>query len=145
MATKQTVDRTGQTTSFTAEEKAAMKERAREMKAASRGADGAQDLQAKIAELTGSDRELAERIHAIISTEAPDLAPRTYYGMPAWARDGKVLCFFQPRAKFKVRYATFGFNEDARLDDGSMWPTSWALTELTPEVAARIADLVRKA
>jgi uncharacterized protein YdhG (YjbR/CyaY superfamily) len=142
MANKQT---STTATSFTAEEKAAMKERAKELKAAKAGADGESDLLAKVAELSGSDRMMAERIHSLIKDAAPDLAPRTYYGMPAWAKDGKVLCFFQPAGKFKARYATFGFNDDARLDDGSMWPTSWALTDLTDADAKRLVALVKQA
>jgi uncharacterized protein YdhG (YjbR/CyaY superfamily) len=133
-------------TGFTAEERAAMQERARELKAASRrGADGERDLLDKIAEMPGPDRVMAERIHAVVTASAPSLTPRTYYGMPAWAKDGKVLCFFQPASKFKARYATFGFNDDAQLDDGEMWPTSWALTQLTDADAERIAALVKQA
>jgi uncharacterized protein YdhG (YjbR/CyaY superfamily) len=133
-------------TGFTAEERAAMQERARELKAASRrGADGERDLLDKIAELPEADRVMAERIHALVTESAPSLTPRTYYGMPAWAKDGKVLCFFQPASKFKARYATFGFNDDASLDDGAMWPTSWALTQLTDADAERIAALVKQA
>jgi uncharacterized protein YdhG (YjbR/CyaY superfamily) len=123
-----------------------MQERARELKAASRrGADGERDLLDKIAELPEADRVMAERIHALVTESAPSLTPRTYYGMPAWAKDGKVLCFFQPASKFKARYATFGFNDDASLDDGAMWPTSWALTQLTDADAERIAALVKQA
>jgi uncharacterized protein YdhG (YjbR/CyaY superfamily) len=133
-------------TGFTAEERAAMQERARELKAASRrGADGERDLLDKIAELPEADRVMAERIHALVTESAPSLTPRTFYGMPAWAKDGKVLCFFQPASKFKARYATFGFNDDASLDDGAMWPTSWALTQLTDADAERIAALVKQA
>lgn len=135
---------------FTAEEKAAMRERAREAKVeARRGADraaGEQDLLTKIAEMPGPDRVLAERIHAIVTEAAPDLAPKTWYGMPAYAnRDGKIVCFFQAADKFKARYATFGFNHDAKLDDGNMWPTAFALTNLTTADEKRIAALVRKA
>ncbi len=134
---------------FTADEKAAMRERARELKAESRRgaarADGERDLLAKIAEMPKTDRVMAERIHALITAAAPDLSPKTWYGMPAYARDGKIVCFFQSAAKFKARYATFGFNEDAHLDDGNMWPTSWALTKLSPADEARIAALVKKA
>ena len=135
---------------FTAEERAAMVERARESKAeARRGTDraaGEADLMAKIAEMPKSDRVMAERIHALITATAPDLLPKTWYGMPAWAnKTGKVLCFFTPAAKFKERYATFGFNADAQLDEGSMWPTSWALTKLTPADEATLARLVKKA
>ncbi|HEX4896938.1 MAG TPA: DUF1801 domain-containing protein [Candidatus Limnocylindrales bacterium] len=134
---------------FTADEKAAMRERAREAKAeARRGADraaGEKDLLAKIAEMPESDRVMAERIHAIVTATAPGLSPKTWYGMPAYARDGKIVCFFQAADKFKARYATFGFNEDARLDDGAMWPTSWALTKLTAADEKKIAELVKKA
>ena len=126
-----------------------MRERAREAKAeAKRGADreaGERDLLAKIAEMPESDRVIAERIHAIVTEVAPDLDPKTWYGMPAYARDGKIVCFFQAADKFKARYATFGFNEDANLDDGSMWPTSWALTKLTPADEQRIRELVKQA
>jgi uncharacterized protein YdhG (YjbR/CyaY superfamily) len=146
-ATQKSAKRTDTTaTGFTAEERAAMQERAKELKAASRrGADGERDLLDKIAEMPGPDRVMAERIHAVVTASAPSLTPRTYYGMPAWAKDGKVLCFFQPASKFKARYATFGFNDDAQLDDGEMWPTSWALTELTDADAERIAALVKQA
>jgi uncharacterized protein YdhG (YjbR/CyaY superfamily) len=134
---------------WTAEERAAMRERAKEMKAEERAnkdrAAGEADLRAKIAEMPESDRLMAERIHQIVSEVAPELAPRTWYGMPAYARDGKVLCFFTPAAKFKERYATFGFNAEANLDDGSMWPTSWALTKLTDADAKKIGQLVKKA
>ena len=134
---------------FTDEERAAMKERAKEQKAeARRGAkktDGESDVLAKIAEMEGSDREIAERLHAIVKESAPELSPKTWYGMPAYARDGKVLCFFTPAQKFGTRYATFGFNDVANLDDGTMWPTAYALTELTPADEARIGELVKKA
>jgi uncharacterized protein YdhG (YjbR/CyaY superfamily) len=142
VATKST-RRRSESTGFTAEERAAMRERAREAKAGK--ADGESDLLAKIAEMQGSDRAMAEKLHAIITANAPDLSPKTWYGMPAYAKDGKVLCFFQPAAKFKARYATFGFNDVAALDDGAMWPTSFALTDLTATEEARIADLVKKA
>ena len=134
---------------WTDEERSAMQEHAKEMKAeARRGkdkADGERDVLAKIAEMPESDRVMAERIHAVVKASAPDLSPKTYYGMPAYARDGKVVCFFQPADKFKARYATFGFNDDASLDEGTMWPTSWALTELTAADEAKIAALVKKA
>jgi uncharacterized protein YdhG (YjbR/CyaY superfamily) len=136
---------------FTAEERAAMQERARELKATRRGsragkADGESELRAKIAEMEEPDRSLAERVHAIVTANAPDLTPKTWYGMPAYAnRDGKMICFFQAASKFKVRYATLGFQPDANLDDGAMWPTSFALLELTPEVEQRIAALVKQA
>ena len=132
------------------EERAAMKERTRELKAeARRGgagkADGESDVLAKIAEMPEPDRAMAERLHAIIKASAPALAPRTWYGMPAYAKDGKVLCFFTPASKFKERYATFGFNATANLDDGNMWPTSFALTKLTAAEEARIGALVKQA
>ena len=133
-------------TGFTAEERAAMKERARELKAASAGkADGERDVLAKIAEMPEPDRAMAERLHAIIKASAPALSPKTWYGMPAYAKDGKVVCFFTPAAKFKERYATFGFNAAANLDDGNMWPTAFALKELTAAEEARISALVKKA
>jgi uncharacterized protein YdhG (YjbR/CyaY superfamily) len=134
---------------FTDEERAAAKERARELKAeARRGADaaaGERDLLAKIAEMKGTDRAMAQRFHAIVKANAPALSPKTWYGMPAYAKDGKIICFFQPAAKFKSRYATFGFNDDANLDQGAMWPTSWALTDLTAADEKKIAALVKKA
>jgi uncharacterized protein YdhG (YjbR/CyaY superfamily) len=126
---------------FTAEERAAMKERARELK----GAAGESDVLAKIAEMPEPDRVMAERLHALIKDSAPALAPRTWYGMPAYAKDGKVVCFFQSAQKFKTRYATLGFSEQANLDEGAMWPTSYALTELTADVEARISELVKQA
>jgi hypothetical protein len=132
-------------TAFSDDEKAAMKERAREQKAAAAGADGQADLQAKIAEMTGSDRAMAERLHAAIMASAPGLMPRTWYGQPAYAKDGKVICFFQAAQKFKTRYATFGFSDAAKLDDGTMWPTSYALMTLTDADVARIAALVKQA
>jgi uncharacterized protein YdhG (YjbR/CyaY superfamily) len=138
----------GQHMSFTAEERAAMKERAQEVKkAARRGskADGERDVLDKIAEMSQPDRAMAERLHALIKDSAPALAPRTWYGMPAYARDGKVVCFFQSAQKFKSRYATLGFSDEANLDDGAMWPTSFALKELTPAEEARIGELVRAA
>lgn len=130
---------------FSAEERAAMRERARELKAQARGADGAQALRAKIAELPEPDRSMAERLHEIVTRAAPDLAPRTWYGMPAWAREGKVVCYFTPASKFKERYATFGFTAAANLDEGNMWPTSFALKELTRAEEARIGELVQRA
>jgi uncharacterized protein YdhG (YjbR/CyaY superfamily) len=133
------------TEGFTAEEREAMKERAREAKAASSKADGLNDLLAKIAEMPEPDRSLAERVHATVMAAAPGLWPKTWYGMPAYAKDGKLICFFQAASKFKVRYATFGFQPDANVDDGSMWPVAYALTELTPADEARIAELVEKA
>jgi uncharacterized protein YdhG (YjbR/CyaY superfamily) len=134
---------------FSAAEKAALRETARERKAQARSldarADGERDVLAKIAEMPKSDRVMAERIHAIVKANAPDLWPKTWYGMPAYARDGKLICFFKAADKFKSRYATFGFEENARLDEGSMWPTTWALTKLTAADEARIGALVKKA
>jgi uncharacterized protein YdhG (YjbR/CyaY superfamily) len=129
---------------FTDEERAAMRERAKELKAAGT-ADGEGDVLAKIAEMGEPDRAMAERLHAIVKTSAPGLSPRTWYGMPAYAKDGKVVCFFRPAEKFKDRYATFGFNDAANLDEGAMWPTAFALKELTAAEEARIAALVKKA
>jgi uncharacterized protein YdhG (YjbR/CyaY superfamily) len=129
---------------FTAEERVAMKERARELKR-SRAADGAAEVHAKIAEMPEPDRVIAERLHALITETAPELAPRTWYGMPAYAKDGKVVCFFQSAHKFTARYATLGFNDAANLDDGAMWPTSFALRELGPAEEAAIVDLVSRA
>ena len=136
---------------FTDEERAAMKERAQELKAdARRGpradkADGESDVLAKIAEMPEPDRAMAERLHAIIKASAPALSPRTWYGMPAYAKDGNVVCFFQSAQKFKTRYATFGFSDKANLDEGAMWPTAFALKELTAADEARIGALVKKA
>ena len=133
---------------FTDEERAAMKERAREMKKeARRGgkADGEGDVLAKIAEMEGTDRAMAERIHAIVKSSAPDLSAKTWYGMPAYAKDGKVVCFFQSAQKFKSRYATLGFSDEANLDEGAMWPNSYALKELTAAAEAEIAALVKRA
>ena len=130
---------------FTAEEKVAMKERAKEQKAAAEHADGESAVLAKIAEMTGSDRAMAERLHEIITSAAPSLAPKPWYGMPAYALDGKVICFFQAAAKFKTRYATLGFSDEAKLDEGSMWPNAFALTKLTAADEARIVALVKKA
>jgi uncharacterized protein YdhG (YjbR/CyaY superfamily) len=131
---------------FSDEEKAAMKERAKELKAEALKADGESDVLAKIAELKGSDRAMAKRIHEIIKDSAPALSPKTWYGMPAYAnKDGKIVCFFTAASKFKSRYATFGFNDDANLDEGAMWPTSFALKKLTSAEEARIAALVKKA
>ena len=136
---------------FTDEERAAMRERAQELKAAARRgrradkADGESEVLAKIAEMQGPDRAMATRLHAIITASAPALSPRTWYGMPAYAKDGKVVCFFQCAEKFKSRYATFGFSDQANLDEGAMWPAAFALTELTAADEARIAALVKKA
>ncbi len=129
---------------FTDEERAAMRERVRELKAEGR-ADGEGDVLAKIAEMPQPDRAMATRLHAIIKTSAPALSPKTWYGMPAYAKDGKVVCFFQSAQKFKSRYATFGFSDQANLDEGAMWPTSFALKELTAAEEARIGALVKKA
>ena len=136
---------------FTDEERAAMKERAQELKAeARRGpradkADGESAVLAKIAEMPEPDRTMGKRLHAVIKASAPALSPKTWYGMPAYAKDGKVVCFFQSAQKFKSRYATFGFSDEANLDEGAMWPTSFALTELTAAEEARIGALVKKA
>ena len=140
------------TDGFTADEKAAMKERARELKEearrskqADKAAADERDALDKIAEMQGSDRVMAERIHELVKANAPELAPKTMYGMPAYAKDGKVLCFFQGAQKFGTRYATLGFNDVANLDDGAMWPTTFALTELTDAVEERIVALLKKA
>jgi uncharacterized protein YdhG (YjbR/CyaY superfamily) len=133
------------TEGFTAEEKAAMRERAREAKAEAAGKAGESDVLAKIAEMPKADRVMAERIHAIVKAVAPELAPRTWYGMPAYAKDGKVVCFFQSAAKFKSRYATFGFSDRASLDRGNMWPSSFALTKLTDAEEKKIRQLVKQA
>jgi uncharacterized protein YdhG (YjbR/CyaY superfamily) len=132
---------------FTAEERAAMRERAQELKAEARGikADGESDVLAKIAEMPEPDRTMAERLHAIVKASAPGLSPRTWYGMPAYAKDGKVVCFFQSAHKFKARYATFGFSDQANLDKGAMWPTAFALDTLTAAEEARISALVKQA
>ena len=136
-------------TGFTEEERAEMKERARELKAARRGAggraDGESDVLAKIAEMPEPDRAMAERLHAIVKANSPALAPRTWYGMPAYAKDGSVVCFFQSAQKFKTRYATLGFSDKANLDEGAMWPTSFALKKLTAATETKIGVLVKKA
>jgi uncharacterized protein YdhG (YjbR/CyaY superfamily) len=152
---KQTATGTGATDKnlkgFTAEERAAMKEYAQERKTAARrgsGAskdDGENDVLAKIAEMSEPDRVMAERLHDLIKASAPELAPRTWYGMPAYAKDGNVVCFFQSAQKFKSRYATLGFSDKANLDDGTMWPNAYALTELTAADEARIAALIKQA
>jgi uncharacterized protein YdhG (YjbR/CyaY superfamily) len=150
-ATQKSAKRTGaskKSTGLTEDERAAMKERLRELKAEGRRgskADGESDLLAKIAEMPGPDRAKAERVHEIIKASAPDLSPKTWYGMPAYAKDGKVVCFFQSAHKFKSRYATLGFSDTANLDEGAMWPTSFALMELTAAEEAKIAALVKKA
>jgi uncharacterized protein YdhG (YjbR/CyaY superfamily) len=130
---------------FTAEERAAMKERAKELKAEARRADGESAVLAKIAEMQGSDRAMAKRLHAIVKANAPTLAPKTWYGMPAYAKDDKVVCFFQSAQKFGSRYATLGFSDEANLDKGAMWPTSFALKELTAAEESKIGALVKKA
>ncbi len=136
-------------TTFSDEEKAAMKERAKEQKASARRsadkADGEKEVLARIAEMPESDRAMAERIHAVVKASAPDLSPKLWYGMPAYARDGKVVCFFQAAQKFKTRYATLGFSDEAKLDDGAMWPNAYALTKVTAADEKRIAELVKKA
>jgi uncharacterized protein YdhG (YjbR/CyaY superfamily) len=134
------------TARFTAEERAAMKERAQELKAEARKADGESALLAKVAEMPEPDRAIAKRLHEIVKTNAPDLSPKTWYGMPAYAnKDGKVVCFFQSAHKFKSRYATVGFSDEANLDEGAMWPTYFALKELTAAEEAKVAALVKKA
>jgi hypothetical protein len=130
---------------FSTEERDAMKERAREQKARATAADGESEVLEKIAEMRGQDRELAERLHDIIKTADPSLSPRTWYGMPAYAKDGQVVCFFQSAQKFKTRYATFGFSDKAKLDEGNMWPNAYALTKLTAADEARIRALVKQA
>jgi len=130
---------------FTAEERAAMRERAREQKAEAQRADGERAVLAKIAEMPEPDRAMAERLHEIVKASAPELSPKTWYGMPAYAKDGKVVCFFQSAQKFNARYATFGFNDKANLDEGAMWATSFALKELTATEEAKISALVKRA
>ncbi|TQL04663.1 iron chaperone [Cellulomonas sp. SLBN-39] len=150
MARTTTTDATAE--GFTAQERAAMKERAAEVRAqarrggkAAKAAEQEAEVLAKIAEMPDADRVLAERVHTLVRTHAPELAPRTWYGMPAYARGDKVLCFFQGADKFTARYATLGFNDVATLDDGPMWPTGFALTEITPAVEERLVDLLRRA
>ena len=130
---------------FTAEERASMRERQRELKAEAEGADGERDVVVKIAEMDASDRAMAESLHAIVKKTAPELIARTWYGMPAYALDGKVVCFFQSAGKFKARYATLGFSDKARLDDGDMWPTGFALTSLGTKEEKAIIALIKKA
>jgi hypothetical protein len=143
-STKRTTRKASQL--LTAEERAAMKETVAERRAAGSKEEGEKAVQAKIAEMKGSDRAMAKRIHAIVTTSAPGLSPKTWYGMPAYANEaGKVVCFFTPAEKFKERYATFGFNATANLDAGTMWPTAWALTKLTPADEKKLAALVKKA
>jgi hypothetical protein len=149
-ATKRARPAGGADNVFTDEERAAVQATARERKSQGRlspqqeRAAGEEEVRAKIADMPTPDREMGERIHALVTRTAPDLVPRTYYGMPAWARDGKVICFFKPASKFKVRYASFEFQPDASLDEGEMWPVSFAVTKLTPAVEARIAELVKR-
>jgi uncharacterized protein YdhG (YjbR/CyaY superfamily) len=145
MSTKSTKSTKKTKGGLTAEELAAMKERLKELKAEEARANGESALLEKIAEMPDADRVLAERFHAIVTESAPGLTPKTWYGMPAYAKDGKVLCFFRSADKFKERYAMFGFNDVANLDDGAMWPIAYALTELTPAAEAKIARLVKKA
>jgi uncharacterized protein YdhG (YjbR/CyaY superfamily) len=149
-AKKTAAKKASSASAFSDAERAAMKERAKEVKAAGRGgaAKAEEDLEAllaKIAEMQPPDRELAERIHAAVTSAAPELAPRTWYGMPAYAKGGKVLCFFQPAEKFGARYATFGFNDPAHLDDGTMWPTAYAVTDLSDADVKKIEELVKRA
>jgi uncharacterized protein YdhG (YjbR/CyaY superfamily) len=147
-ATKRTTGKGGSSTVWTDEEKAAMQEHAREMKVARGKAkpDGEADVQAKFAEMPPEDRAMAERIHAIVKEHAPTLTPRTWYGMPAYANPaGKVVCFFTPASKFKERYSSFGFNAEANLDEGTMWPTAWAITKLSKADEKELARLVKKA
>jgi uncharacterized protein YdhG (YjbR/CyaY superfamily) len=146
MSPKKVTEKSAKSTKgFTDEERAAMKERAKELKARAGKADGELAVLAKIAELPESDRAMAERLHAIIKASAPDLSPKTWYGMPAYAKEGKVVCFFQSAQKFKTRYSTFCFSDAANLDDGHMWPTGFALKELTATEEAKISTLVKRA
>jgi len=147
MAETKTARKGTRSDSFTAEERAAMKERSRELKAATRGtkADGESDVLAKIAEMQEPDRVMAERLHALIKASTPELSPRTWYGMPAYAKDDKVLCYFKPAAKFKTRYATLGFSDKANLDEGAMWPVEFAFTAWTGTEEKRISELVKRA
>jgi uncharacterized protein YdhG (YjbR/CyaY superfamily) len=144
-AAKRSTTKAKASSGFTAEERAAMRERARELKAEAKKADAEAAVLAAIAKVLEPDRSMAERLHAIITTAAPVLTPKTWYGMPAYAKDGKVVCFFQSADKFKSRYAMLGFSDEANLDDGAMWPTYFALTELTAPVEAKIRALVTKA
>jgi uncharacterized protein YdhG (YjbR/CyaY superfamily) len=139
------MSKTPKKAAFSAEEREAMRERQRELKAEAAGADGEREVLAKIAEMPDSDRSMAERLHALIKATAPDLTARTWYGMPAYALDGKTICFFQSAHRFKARYATFGFSDKAKLDDGNLWPTGFALKALGPKEEAAIAALVTKA
>jgi uncharacterized protein YdhG (YjbR/CyaY superfamily) len=136
---------TKKTSGFTAEEKAAMKERAAELKAAKAGADCEKQLLDAVNKMPAPDKALGKKLHDLVKAAAPHLTAKTWYGMPAWAKDGKVLCFFQPASKFKARYGTFGFSDEAKLDQGDMWPTSFALTKLGPAEQKKLSSLVRKA
>ena len=136
---------TPKTKAFSADERAAMKERAKETKVNATKAEEEKAVLDKIAELSESERAMATRFHEIMKTHAPTLAPKTWYGMPAYARDGKIVCFFQSADKFKARYATIGFNDDAKLDDGNMWPVAYALTKLTDVEEAKIIEMVKRA
>jgi uncharacterized protein YdhG (YjbR/CyaY superfamily) len=146
---KSTITTKNKEQGFSAEEKAAMKERAKELKAEAKAnksrAEGEKAVLEKIAEMAEPDRKIAKRVHEIVTTNAPDLIPRTWYGMPAYSKDDKVVCFFQDAQKFKTRYSTLGFNDSANLDEGDFWPTAYALTKLTSEVETKIANLVKKA
>ncbi len=145
-STRTTAKRTSASSKgFTAAERAAMKERAKELKAEAAKADGEKALLEKVAEMKGTDKAIAKRLHAIITAAAPGLTPKTWYGMPAYAKDGKIVCFFQSAAKFDSRYATFGFSDEAAIDQGAMWPTSWALKELNASEEKKIVALVKKA
>jgi uncharacterized protein YdhG (YjbR/CyaY superfamily) len=146
MSTKKATQKpTKSTNGFSAEEKEAMKERARELKAEARGADAEKAVLAKIAEMPKADRDLAKRVHEIVKASAPDLSPKTWYGMPAYAKDGKVVCYYQSAHRFKSRYGTFGFSDEANLDEGAMWPTSFAVKELTKANEKELAALVKRA
>jgi uncharacterized protein YdhG (YjbR/CyaY superfamily) len=145
MAETKTAKKGTRANGFTAEERAAMKERSRELKARGKKADGESDVLAKIAEMQESDRVMAERLHALVKASAPALSPRTWYGMPAYAKDDKVLCYFKPAEKFKTRYATLGFSDKANLDEGVMWPVEFALTAWTGTEEKRISELMKKA
>ena len=145
-STRKTTETAKKSRGLTAEERAALKETVQERRAAARGENDEKAVLAKIAEMSGSDRAIAKRLHELVKSSAPSLSPKTWYGMPAYAdKDGKVVCFFTPADKFKSRYATFGFNDTARLDEGAMWPTSFALKELTAPDEARLGALVKKA
>jgi uncharacterized protein YdhG (YjbR/CyaY superfamily) len=145
MAETKTAKKNTRSRGFTAEERAAMKERSRELSARGKKADGESEVLAKIAEMRESDRVMAERLHALVKVSAPTLSPRTWYGMPAYAKDDKVLCYFKPAEKFKARYATLGFSDKANLDEGAMWPVEFALTAWTDSEQKRISDLLKKA